>query len=188
MNELREQLKWLQKIIYFDEQDYLREKANDKEVLQEIINKAEGLLDQTNVEREQFFLYGTLGNLYRVKEEPDHAIHYLYRVLELASPDSIEEIITLIRLGEAYKYQDEHDKALKLFEKALLNCYEFEPGYLDFAFQHKGKCLMEMGRISEAMEAFQGALAIRKDNGDQDLIDSTEKAIDYLMNLGEGHE
>ncbi|TFB22806.1 tetratricopeptide repeat protein [Filobacillus milosensis] len=188
MKRLREQLKWLEKIIYFDEDDYLREKANDREVLQGLIDDAERVLNQTNDNDKLYFLFGTLGNLYRVKEEPKQAIQYLNQAFELAAPDSREEIITLIRLGEAYKYDNEHGQAFKLFERALLKCYETERGYLDFAFQHKGKCLMEVGRLSEAMEAFQGALAIRKNKGKQSLIYSTEQAINYLKKLGETYD
>lgn len=40
-----------------------------------------------------------------------------------------------------------------------------------------------MGRLAEAMESFQGALAIRKNKNDLELIKSTEQAISFLEKL-----
>lgn len=148
MKQFYEQLKWLPKIIYFDNNDYLREKATDPKLLQELIDEAVRELGQTTNDDDRYFLFGTLGNLYRVKEQPIQAIQYLNQALELVVPNSTEEIVTHIRLGEAYKYYGEHNQALQFFEEALLKCYEYEPAYLDFAFQHKGKCLVRNGTIS----------------------------------------
>ena len=39
----REKLKWVPRLVYFDENDYLREKARDKKKIQALIDEAEHL-------------------------------------------------------------------------------------------------------------------------------------------------
>lgn len=43
--------------------------------------------------------------------------------------------------------------------------------------QHKGKCLLELGRIAEAQQCFKEALELRELKGDVSLIESTEQAL-----------
>ncbi|MGM8215425.1 tetratricopeptide repeat protein [Bacillaceae bacterium W0354] len=187
MKLIKEKLKWLDRIVYFDQNDFLREKANDHQVLKKIILELEDQFSQEINKDERYFLSGMLGNLYRVYEKPEKAIDYLNISYQLAKEENImsKKIVTLIRMGEAYKYKGEHVKALSLFNNALQKSYDYEPSYLDFAYQHKGKCLMELGHLEEAMEVFQGALAIRKAKGDEQLIQSTNEAINYVKMLKE---
>src|SRR5699024_12286139 len=58
--------------------------------------------------------------------------------------------------------------------------------YVDFALQHKGKCLMELARLNDAEACFVKALALRNAKGDAALMDSTEQAID-LVRRSEEH-
>nr|WP_289038680.1 tetratricopeptide repeat protein [uncultured Allobacillus sp.] len=178
----REKLKWVPRLVYFDEDDYLREKARDKKKIQALIDEAEHLFINADDSNERFFLAGTMGNLYRVIGKLNRSIGYLNVSLEIAKEDKdlSKEIIATIRLGESLKYANKHKKALALFEQALHAAYENESAYIDFAFQHKGECLMEMGHYEEAMEAFQDALTIRSSKGNQELVESTEQAIMYL--------
>src|SRR5699024_12057168 len=61
-----------------------------------------------------------------------------------------KEIIALIRLGEALKYNGLHQRAIELFNKALDLCKTHNiDEYEDFVWQHKGKCLMELERLNE---------------------------------------
>lgn len=94
------------------------------------------------------------------------------------------EVVSLIRLGEAYKYNDGHEKALLCFQQALEICdLQQVIDYVDFALQHKGKCLMELGRLTEAENCFLQALSIRETKGDQSLIESTEQALSHVKTL-----
>ncbi|WP_277674373.1 tetratricopeptide repeat protein [Piscibacillus halophilus] len=185
MDYIREQIQTLDQYTYFDEQEFLREKVHDREFLQQLMTQVRRELMKTDEDDKRCFLYGTLGNLYRLNEEPEQAIEYLKKGLELADPNSTREVVIMIRLGEAYKYNQQHQKALDQFDLAILKCLEYEPAYLDFAYQHKGKCLMEMRLYSEAMEAFQGAHAVRKGKKDGELLQSTEHAIEFLKKLNE---
>src|SRR5699024_8733252 len=142
------------------ENDYLREKTSDPEKIQELIVEAEQLLKNCD-EDSHYFLYGTIGNLLRVSEQPTDAVHYLTLSLQVATEakDTVREVVTLIRLGEAYKYNEQFKRAFNHFDKALYLCETHEiDTYKDFALQHKGKCLMEVEKYAEAKECFLRAL------------------------------
>ncbi|MDM5247662.1 tetratricopeptide repeat protein [Lysinibacillus sp. G4S2] len=175
----------LNKFIYFDNNDYLREKTSNPLKLKQVIAEAENLL-KINNEEDKYFLYSTIGNLYRICEEPQKAIYYLNLCLSYASEEGNikNEIVTLIRLGEALKYDKKHSEALEFFDKAFNKCKDNNiDAYLDFALQHKGKSLMELGRFVEAEKCFISAFKLRKFKGDTTLIDSTKQALDFVQRL-----
>lgn len=127
-----------------------------------------------------------MGNLYRINEQPQKAINCLTYCLNQAvvERNPTREIVSLIRLGEALKYDNNHKKALDHFNKALGMCEAHKiDEYLDFVLQHKGKCLMELAMLNEAEECFQKALILRKSKGNRSLIDSTEQAIELVKEM-----
>jgi len=94
------------------------------------------------------------------------------------------EVVTLIRLGEALKYNKKHYEALEYFDKALNKFKEDKiNNHLDFAFQHIGKCLMELGRLDEAEKNFIEAYKLRELKGDTSLIKSTKQALCLVKRL-----
>ena len=184
--DFKKSLSSVNEFIYFDSNDYLREKTSNPLKLKQVIADAEYLLKISFEKSEKYFLYGTVGNLYRICEEPQKALNYLNFCLCLALEEGniTREAVTLIRLGEALKYDEKHDEALEFFEKAFIKCKENKlDTYLDFALQHKGKCLMEMGRLDEAEISFIKAFKLREFKGDTTLIDSTKKALDLVKGL-----
>lgn len=185
LEDYRESLVTINEIIYFDEKEYLREKTSNPLKLNEIIDAGESLLQYSN-EDDSYFLYGTIGNLYRINEQPEKAISFLSYCLRYAVREKnlTREIVALIRIGEAHKYDNNHTKALELFNKALDKCDANKiDEYLDFVMQHKGKCLMELGRLNEAEECFLKALKLRISKGNPSLIDSTEQALRLVKDL-----
>lgn len=172
----------LNEFIYFDSKDCLREKCSNEELLKEIIRKFEIEIDAlTGKEsasiKEKVFLYGNIGNLYRIVGKPYLAIESLQSAIRLGGNKQINNVI---RLGEALKYDGQHEQALNKFDEAIkLSTSHSNSVLLDFAFQHKGKCLLEMGQLSLALDYFQKAMKIRIEKGEQSLIDSTQKAIDF---------
>ena len=162
--------------IYFDENNYLRETASNINLLIQTISELEKLILSAN-ESEKYLLSGTLGNLYRIygKDEPFQlmkAEQYLNVCLDYAKKngDFIKEAITLVRLGEVYKYKNQHPEALKRFEKALTLCEKQGlEKYLDFIYQHMGKCYLEMKLYDLADTHFTKALNLRKQK-EEDLL------------------
>lgn len=181
--EFKESLSAMKEIIYYDRDEYLREKASNNSKLKQYILNAENLLKECNDSDERYFLMGTLGNLYRIYGEPQKAIAILEECITLAKENEKREIILLIRLGEAFKYNHNHQKALEIFNQALALCKDSNIPYLDFALQHKGKCLMEMDQLTEAENCLKEALELRKQKGDKSLSESTQLALDVLGKL-----
>lgn len=185
IEEFRKKLSIINDIIYFDENNYLREKTTNSNEIKKLIFHAKLLLKENNGE-DKYFLYGVLGNLNRLVGEPKKAIKYLNYCLtesvEKRKPQN--EIVSLIRLGEANKYDGNYKESLKCFNTAMNKCKEEKINeYMDFVLQHKGKCMMELYRLTEAEECFNRALEIRKKKGDQSLISSTEKAIKMVCEM-----
>lgn len=185
LEDYKERLTAIHEIIYFDKNEYLREKTSHPIKLKRFIDEAESLLQSCNAE-DRYFLYGTIGNLYRINEQPKKAIFFLtHGINEAVEEKNItREIVALIRLGEAHKYDENHALALELFNDALEKCHANKVDeYLDFLWQHKGKCLMELERLKEAEECFLKALRLRRTKGIRSLIDSTEQAIHLVNDL-----
>ncbi|QOV12378.1 tetratricopeptide repeat protein [Viridibacillus arvi] len=87
----------------------------------------------------------------------------------------------MIRLGEAFKYAGQYEEALKLFDLAIQTLIPTDDcDLLDFALQHKGKCLMELEESDLALSYFQEALCIRNRKEDPSLIHSTQLAIQFV--------
>lgn len=173
----------ISEIIYFDHNEYLREKTSNPFRLKEMIDIAENLLVNTKSEDEKYILMGTLGNLYRIYGEPQKAINILSECLIIACDqnDSNREIVSLIRLGEAIKYNGNPMEALEIFNEVLDKCKANDNlFYVDFAMQHKGKCLLELGEIAEAEKCFKETLKLRELKGDLSLIESTRQALNFI--------
>lgn len=181
--EFKNCLLTISEIIYFDSNEYLREKTSNPFRLKEIIDIAENLVASITNEDEKYFLMGTLGNLYRIYGEPQKAVNILTECVFITSNqhNSNREIAALIRLGEAIKYKGNPMKALEIFNEVLEKCKANNNLlYLDFAIQHKGKCLLELGGIAEAEKCFEEALKLREFKGDISLIESTRQALNFI--------
>lgn len=177
----------LNECIYFDNNEYLREKCSNENLLRDIIRKFELAIDSLTIKESAFindkiFLYGNLGNLYRVLGKSHMAIEILQLAISLGKSKQINNII---RLGEALKYNEQHEQALNKFDEAINLCISSNNStFIDFAYQHKGKCLLELGQTTLALGYFQKAMQIRMEKGDPSLIESTQRAIDFTKLLG----
>lgn len=186
IEEFKKKLSSVNEIIYFDSDDNFREKSSDLSKLEQFIIDAEILLENSTNDKDRYFLRSILGNFYRIYGQPQKAISYFTNCLNDASEnkDIKKEIVTLIRLGEAWKYDSNQNKALVIFNEALVKCREHNQNeYLDFALQHKGKCLLELGRLIEAEYCLLEALRLRQLKGDIFLIESTQQVITLIGKL-----
>ena len=98
--------------------------------------------------------------------------------------DRATEIDGLLGLGTTRQYLGMREQAVALFDEGLRLCEETGlTAQEHFLLHHLGRCLVEMGGIVEAREAFKRALVIRKALGNQRTIDSTQGALDELAAL-----
>lgn len=167
--------------IAFDEN--LREIVTGPERVAFAIRRARKRLQQARDVGNATQILRTLGYLTdacRVAGELDAAVRYGQEAVERArsAANRNAEVANLIRLGEAHKYRDEHAIAEPLFRQALALSTEGDARTLhDFALQHLGKCLIEMGKYDEAIVSLEQALDIRRGKATQALIESTEQAL-----------
>jgi tetratricopeptide (TPR) repeat protein len=122
---------------------------------------------------------GPLAEAYRMLGQLDAALPHAERALALARElDKPKFVVSnLIRLATTYQYLNRHEEAEPLFEEAVE--LSRRVGVLeDFALQHQGKCLAELGRWDEAIANFEAALAMRKAKGQAELIASSQEALD----------
>ena len=92
------------------------------------------------------------------------------------------ETANRIRLAHVYQWRQDYAMSEKLFEEAIANC-QCDPDlayYLDFAYQHIGKCKFDQQQYEAARHYFEAALSLRRSKGDPSLIDSTQLAIDTV--------
>lgn len=185
--EIKDTFQGITETIYFDENQYLREQTSAPSSVSEFITQAEAMLQQVSNKEEEYFLLGAIGYCYRVLNQGKDAIHYFEKCLKQVEGNPKRKMVTLLRLGEAYKCDHQHRKALKLFEVAqYVRINNVIQGYEDFIYQHQAKCLVELGENVLAKELLIKALQIRRNKGTQSLIASTEKVLHLINKLEEG--
>ncbi|MEU6792475.1 tetratricopeptide repeat protein [Nonomuraea wenchangensis] len=111
--------------------------------------------------------------------EHGEAIHHLRRALDLADNDR-RRIAASINLADAHRYSGDTASAESLCREALALARREAPALTGFALQHLGKALAELGRVREAREALEEALALRMSEGDPELIARTRAALRLL--------
>jgi HTH-type transcriptional regulator, pleiotropic regulator of extracellular virulence genes len=173
---LKEKIIALQEVIYFDKEQYYREQTKSPDVVQKLIAALEK--NRRNSGEEAYFLLTALGYCYRVINQPKKAIKVFQKALATVTEDNKKRMITLIRLGEASKYDGQHQLALQTFEYAesILhknNFFEFE----DFLCQHQAKCYFELNDLEKAEELLLMAYSLRKEKEDESLIKSTQQVL-----------
>ncbi len=129
-------------------------------------------------------LSGKIGEAYRMVGDNQAAIRYLTAALDEADwrDNAPQQAVNLIRLATAVQYSGQHDEAEPLFQQAVASSREVGR-YEDYALQHYGKCLIEMGRLDEAESYLQAALQLREGSGDKGLLNATRSALRGLQKL-----
>lgn len=155
---------------------------DDDRVRERIAQNLDRLLEARDdgdvVERLQ--LLGRIGNDQRSLGNLTEAEMFLTEAVALARTLGARrhEAANLIRLATARQYGGQHVEAEAMFREAVaLTASGDAADYEDFALQHLGKCLVEMGWVEAAIACFDRALVIRWMKADADLIASTEAAL-----------
>ena len=91
----------------------------------------------------------------------------------------------MIRLATVHQRQDRLADAEDLLLQCLgkINSNSSLLKYLDFAYQHLGKCKFESGNYPMALKYFESALALRLEKGDEGLIESSKMGIEKCREM-----
>ncbi|MEC4813432.1 MAG: tetratricopeptide repeat protein [Scytonema sp. PMC 1069.18] len=143
------------------------------------------LTNNANDTHKKIEILGLIGVYSRMLRDFSTARHALSSAIELS--ESIGSLphktVNLIRLAHVYQWQKQFSLSETLFEEVFAYCSnysELEP-YIDFAYQHFGKCKFDQAQYKEAQYCFEKALEIRKSKGDHFLIESTQLALDEAL-------
>lgn len=125
---------------------------------------------------------GQLGTFSRRINLIEDAKKYFSEAIELVNEHQLDRrflIANSLRLAHTYHWGEDYKSAHTIFSEIILICQSEEKFYifLDYAYQHFGKCLFDEKNYSTALNYFQMAMEIREEKGDQSLIDSTLIAI-----------
>ncbi len=127
---------------------------------------------------------GRLGMLLLAHEKTaQEGLQLLNQACEIAAQNNHQRLAAAngIRRATAFQYCGDHAQAVAVFNDVLELITRMRLRKLrDFALQHKGKCLAEMGDDAGAHECFIEALRIRKQRKATDLISSTTRAISAI--------
>jgi tetratricopeptide (TPR) repeat protein len=99
--------------------------------------------------------------------------------------DHEQEIAALLHLATALQYLGEYDRAQRLFQAGLDASAEYGiDADRHFLLHHRGRCYAEQGRLADARQCLEQALALREQLGQKRYIASSRSALDDLDRLG----
>ncbi|WP_031066954.1 tetratricopeptide repeat protein [Streptomyces sp. NRRL WC-3742] len=112
----------------------------------------------------------------------DEARTVLRQSLDLAAAigNSRAVVATGLNLGDAHRYAGDMQAADALYRSALDTARNQHPELVDFALQHTGKHLLELGDLAGAQAHLREALRLRTAKDDSELVKSTQDALDRV--------
>lgn len=116
----------------------------------------------------------SLGDLGPAKTDGVRALAYAETVGDLRLLSAVR-----VRLAHVLQWRGEFEAADRLF--ALADSPDLPDRARAGAHQHAGKCAFEQGRHIEAVNHFERALELRRDDPDPRLLASTEFALDGVF-------
>ena len=133
-------------------------------------------------ERELMRIYGAIGELTRINGGDGRPMIEQALTLARKLDDDRGVIANRIRLATAHFYQGEHAFAEIELREVITDIEDgSDTTYLDYAWQHLGKCVAEQERYAEAIECFERALLLRTDAGlrasSQDAIAAAKRRL-----------
>lgn len=123
---------------------------------------------------------GSLRKMTGKFEDAESLLGYSLNIITLKRLPLTSYVQQSIRLCDVWKRSGSNEKAIRGLSKIIDLCAKDESlhYYLDVAIQHLGKVQYSTGNIETALQFFQKALDLRIKKKDQDLIDSSQTAIE----------
>lgn len=96
-------------------------------------------------------------------------------------------LVAKIRLATAHQWNGSYVSAEQIFQSCFEDILKHRDlvSYLDFVWQHLGKCQFDQKKYAEALDSFERARELRKSKNDLELVESTEEAMrETLARMG----
>ncbi len=125
---------------------------------------------------------GQIGSYSRRVKHLAEAKIVFTQAIQLAKENNLSQNYILansLRLAHTFHWMEDFTSATQIFEDVISICKENNDyhHFLDFAYQHFGKCLFDQSKFDLALKYFNNALELRKEKNDPTLIESTQTAI-----------
>ncbi|MFD8480599.1 tetratricopeptide repeat protein [Kitasatospora sp. NPDC059673] len=165
--------------------DHLRMVPIDRGELITVVSRFRQELDVTTDPSRTRLLTREIGIAQMTLGNHDEARTLLRKSLDMAAADGNTRSVVAsgINLGDAHRYAGDVQAADALYRSALATARSRHPELLDFALQHFGKHLMELGDLTKAQTCLQEALRLRIAKGNPELVGSTQAALDRVALL-----
>jgi len=165
----------------------LRDKAVDSIQMDKGLKFILGKLESIEDQKLKAKVLGEAGVYARILNKYDISQKLLEQSISLYETQllNMNALVIQIRLTTLFYWQGKFDASVSSFTKIIhlikgMNNVKANP-LLAFAFQHFGKCRFEQKRYSEAMTLFSEAHQLRLIDGDLDLINSTQFAMEVTQ-------
>lgn len=164
--------------------DNLRETPLDSKQFSKDLKELEARIKIEKSLNEQAVLLSKIGVLSRINGDIDKSETYLNEaeILITKLDNKRLELVNKIRILQTLQFKGEFKKCLKKYpvlEVKIKGITKLK-ALLDFLYQHWAKCLFETNSFAEAEKYFKLALKLRKEKGDEELLKSTQFALDVL--------
>ena len=166
-------------------EENLRDVPNDPTHMRHALSWLRSQLEEETDSHRRIKLLGLISSYARMLKELPTAEQYALKAIAQAQTiqDSRLEIANQIRLAHIRHWQENYVESEALFEDTLARCRSDAKlsEYLDFAYQHAGKCQYDQQQYDAALAYFREALSLRIEKADSSLIDSTQYAISRTL-------
>lgn len=172
---------------YDDDLNELPEEPSDMDAYASILI-AHSRVEMERPESERSWLQiakslGMAGSLRKMTgqyEDAEKLLRYSLYIIALKKLSSTYYVQQSIRLYDVCKRSGSYEKAITELSEIVDLCSKNESlhWYLDVALHHLGKVQYSMGSLEAALQSFQKALDLRFRKKDQNLIDSSQIAIE----------
>ncbi|MEM9923789.1 MAG: tetratricopeptide repeat protein [Cyanobacteria bacterium P01_D01_bin.50] len=162
---------------HFD--DNLRDVANSPD--EQAINFLNSQLNNNLDVSQKLQIIGLIGVYSRILCDFGTAHIFLSEAIILSQQcdDKKSQLSNQIRLAHLYQWERNYAASDEIFSDAISICDNHPQlkSYLDFAYQHAGKNKFDQGKYIDAEDFFQKALQLRLVKNNQELIESTQLAL-----------
>lgn len=132
-------------------------------------------------------LLSNLGTYQRIDDKLEESLNSLTQASELiqAYPDHRLKCVNDLRIAQTLQFKKNFVEAENQYNRLEKECRADAQlkDLLDFVLQHSGKCQFDQKDHDGAIARFSEAMELRISKGDEDLIRSTQFALDRIKEI-----